>query len=87
MRKTTPTTKRRLKRHISGYEKLSAEELVRLSRESLSCGSVLRHAHHREDLPMTASYGLAFENELVGRAEAVLVEHYLMREYLLKSSE
>ena len=33
------------------------------------------------------SYGLAFEDELVSRAEAVLVEHHLMHEYLLKSSE
>ena len=69
------------------YEKLSTEELVRRSRESISCGSVLRRTQHREDSPMMTSYGLAFEDELVSRAEAVLVEHHLMHEYLLKSSE
>ena len=69
------------------YEKLSTEELVRRSRESISCGSVLRHTPHREDSPMMTSYGLAFEDELVSRAEAVLVRHHLMHEYLLKSSE
>jgi hypothetical protein len=69
------------------YERLSTEQLVRLSRESISCGSVLRHTQQREDSPMMTSYGLAFEDELVSRAEAVLVEHYLMHEYLLKSSK
>jgi hypothetical protein len=69
------------------YEKLPTEELVRRSRESISCSSVLRHTPHREDSPMMTSYGLAFEDELVSRAEAVLVEHHLMHKYLLKSSE
>ena len=69
------------------YQKLSTEELVRLSSESASCGSALRHAHNREDASMMPVYGRMFENELVGRAEAVLVEHHLMHEYLLKSSE
>jgi hypothetical protein len=69
------------------YEKLSTEELVRRSRESISCSSVLRRTPHREDSPMMTSYGLAFEDELVSRAEAVLVEHNLMHEYMLKSSK
>ena len=69
------------------YEKLCTEELVRRSRESISCGTVLRHTPRREDSPMMTNYGLAFEDELVSRAEAVLVEHHLMHEYLLKSSK
>jgi hypothetical protein len=69
------------------YEKLSTEELVRRARESISCGSILRHTTRRDDSPMMTSYGLAFEDELVSRAEAVLVEHHLMHEYMLKSSK
>ena len=69
------------------YEKLSTEELVRRARESISCGSVLRHTTRRDDSPMMTGYGLAFEDELVSRAEAVLVDHHLMHEYMLKSSK
>jgi hypothetical protein len=69
----------------SWYQKLSTEELVRLSSESLFCGSVLRHAHHGVDVPLLTDYGRAFDGELLGRAEAVLVEHHLMHEYLLKN--
>ena len=36
---------------------------------------------------MMTSYGLAFEDELISRAEAVLVEHHLIDEYLSKSSK
>ena len=69
------------------YQKLSTEELVRLSRESLSCSSALRHAHRRADASMMPAYGRMFDGELLGRAEAVLVEHHLMHAYLLRSSE
>jgi hypothetical protein len=85
--KDTSDDKAKVKAPGFWYEKLSTEELVRRSRESISCGSILRHTQHREDSPMMTSYGLAFEDELVGRAEAVLVEHHLMHEYLLKSSK
>lgn len=69
------------------YEKLSSEELVRLSSETVSCSTALRHAHHVGDSPLMISYGRMFENELLNRAEAVLRDHHLMHEYLLKSSE
>jgi hypothetical protein len=69
------------------YEKLSTEELVRLSAESSSCSSVLRHAHRLENASMMPLWERMFETELLGRAEALLVEHHLMHEYLLKSSE
>jgi hypothetical protein len=69
------------------YEILSTEELVRLYAESASCGSALRHAHRREDASMMPYYGRMFNSELLFRAENVLTEHYLMQEYLLKSSE
>jgi hypothetical protein len=68
-------------------QKLSTEELIRLSRESVSCGSVLRHAHHQDSASMMPFYGRTFDAELLARAETILVEHYLMHEYLLKSSE
>ena len=83
--KDTADDKAKVKAPSFWYEKLSTEELVRRSRESISCGSVLRHTQHREDSPMMTSYGLAFEDELVSRAEAVLVEHHLMHEYLSKT--
>jgi hypothetical protein len=69
------------------YQKLSTEELVRLASESVSCSTALRHAHHVGDSRVMIGYGRMFENELLRRAEAVLVEHHLMHEYLLKSSE
>jgi hypothetical protein len=68
------------------YAKLSTEELVRLSAESSSCSSVLRHAHRLDNASMMPLWGRMFENELLGRAEAILAEHYLMQEYLLQSS-
>jgi hypothetical protein len=69
------------------YQKLSTEELVRLSSESASCGSVSRHAHNREGASMMPFYGRMFDAELLTRAESILVDHHLMHEYLLKSSE
>jgi len=69
------------------HQKVSTEELVRLSQESVSCSSALRHAHHKADASMMPYYGRMFDGELLSRAEAVLVEHHLMHEYLLKSSE
>jgi len=69
------------------YQRLSTEELVRLSMESAACGSSLRHAHHRDSAAMMPYYGRMFDDELIGRAEAILAEHYLIHEYLLKSSE
>jgi len=68
-------------------QKLSTEELVRLSSESVSCRTALRHAHHPGDSRVMCSYGSMFDKELLGRAEAILVEHHLMHEYLVKSSE
>jgi ethanolamine ammonia-lyase small subunit len=69
------------------YRKLSTEEIVRLASESTSCSTALRHAHQEDDSRLMNSYGRMFENELLGRAEAVLIDHHLMHEYLLKSSE
>jgi hypothetical protein len=69
------------------YQKLSTEELVRLSSESASCNTALRHARHVGDSRVMTSYGRMFDAELLSRAEAILVEHHLMHEYLLKSSE
>jgi hypothetical protein len=69
------------------YQKLSTEELVRLSSESPSCSTVLRHAHRVGDSLETYSYGKEFDMELLFRAEDVLTEHHLMHEYLLKASE
>jgi hypothetical protein len=69
------------------YQKLSTEELVRLSRESVSCGSVLRRAHHQDGASMMPFHGRMFDGELLVRAEVILVDHHLMHEYLLKSSD
>jgi hypothetical protein len=69
------------------HQKLSTEELVRLGTESLYCAPVLRRAHRRGDVPLMHDYEALFNSELLHRAEAVLVEHHLMHEYLLKSSE
>ncbi len=69
------------------YQKLSTEKLARLSSESVSCSTVLRHARHVGDSRVMVGYGRMFDVELLGRAEALLVEHHLMHEYLLKSSE
>ena len=69
------------------YQKLSTEELVRLDAESIHCTGVLRHTHHKEDSAMMPYFGRSFALELIDRAEAVLAEHHLMQEYLLKSSE
>jgi hypothetical protein len=69
------------------YQKLSTEELVRLSSESTFCMGVLRHAHRVGDSRVIGSYGRMFYGELLDRAEALLAEHHLMHEYLLKSSE
>lgn len=69
------------------YEKLSTEELVRLSSETVSCSTALRHAHHEGDSLVMVGYGRRFDSELLSRAEAVLHDHYLMHEYLLKGSE
>jgi hypothetical protein len=69
------------------YEKLSTEELVRLSSETVPCSTALRHAHYVSDSRVMIGYGRMFDNELLNRAEAVLRDHHLMHEYLLKSSE
>ena len=69
------------------YEKLSTEELVRLSRESLSCGTVLKRAGHQYGASRMPLYGREFENELLWRAEAILADHFLMHEYLLRSTQ
>jgi hypothetical protein len=69
------------------YQKVSTEALVQLSTESLYCGPVLRRVHRRNDVPLMHDYEAMFSSELLHRAEAVLLEHHLMHEYLLKSSE
>jgi hypothetical protein len=69
------------------YQKVSTQELVRLATESLHCGPALRRAHRRNDVPLMHDYEAMFNSELLHRAEAVLVEHHLMHEYLLKGSE
>lgn len=69
------------------YQKLPTEELVRLSSVSTFCSGVLRHARRVGGSRVMSSYGRMFYGELLGRAEALLAEHHLMHEYLLKSSE
>ena len=69
------------------YRKLSTEELVRLASESTSCSTALWHARREGDSRLMNSYGRMFENELLGRAEAVLIDHHLMHEYLLRGSD
>jgi hypothetical protein len=69
------------------FQKLSTEELTRLSSESAFCGKALMHARHQGDLGVLVSYGRMFDAQLLSRAEAILAERHLMQEYLLRSSE
>jgi hypothetical protein len=79
--------KAKVETHAFWYKKLSTEELVRLARESGSCGSILRRAHRQDSASMMPFYGRMFDGELLLRAEGILAEHYLTHEYLLKSSD
>jgi hypothetical protein len=67
------------------YQKLSTEELVRLSSQSLACGSTLQR-DHQQDQSLMRNYCLAFTTQLLFRAENVLTDNYLMNAYLLRPS-
>jgi hypothetical protein len=66
------------------YQKLSTEELARLDREAGYCVGVLRVTHRREDALQMTLFDSSFLLELGGRAEAILADHHLMQEYLLR---
>jgi hypothetical protein len=69
------------------FQKLSTEELERVTHEMSSCISLLRRAHHQEEMVTVLFYERELENELLNRAKEVLTDHFLMNEYLLKTSD
>jgi hypothetical protein len=69
------------------FQKLSTEELERLTHEMTSCTTLLRRAHHQEEMVMVLLYERQLDNELLSRAKEILGDHFLMNEYLLKTSD
>jgi hypothetical protein len=69
------------------FQKLSTEELERLSHEMLSCATLLRRAHHQGEMVMVLLYERQLDGELLSRAKGILDDHSLMNEYLLKTSD
>jgi hypothetical protein len=67
------------------FERLSTEELTRLSRMALACEQEdYQRYRHREDYGEAlrfAMYALQFHSQLLFRAETVLHDHALIEEY------
>jgi hypothetical protein len=69
------------------YQKLSTEELARLSADSHYCFPVLLGSRRQHEASLIIDYAPLFSTELLRRAEGVLIKHHLVNEYLLMSSE
>jgi hypothetical protein len=68
------------------YQKLSTEELVRLSGEAASCPAIFRSANDKARAHSASNWRGLFDATLLYRAEAVIADHHLMNDYLLSTS-
>jgi hypothetical protein len=69
------------------YQRLSTEELIRMSNLSTACATEATKSQENSNAMSVGAFvgsGRAFDNVLLNRAEAVLHNHGLVEEYLLQ---